>query len=165
MMFRSLIAALVAGVCAVGSAKAQNSFAPLVEKVMPSVVNISARQQEAEDAPEVQNKLVFGKPENRFGLGSGFIIGADGYIATNRHVIEQADSITVITNDQKEYQANLVGQDVQTDLALIKIEPEAELQAVEFGDSDKIKVGDWVLAAGNPFGLGSSVSAGNISEK
>lgn len=165
MMFRSLIAALVAGVCAVGSAKAQNSFAPLVEKVMPSVVNISARQQEAEDAPEVQNNLVFGKPENRFGLGSGFIIGADGYIATNRHVIEQADSITVITNDQKEYQANLVGQDVQTDLALIKIEPEAELQAVEFGDSDKIKVGDWVLAAGNPFGLGSSVSAGIISAK
>lgn len=165
MMFRSLIAALVAGVCAVGSAKAQTSFAPLVEKVMPSVVNISARQQEAEDEPEVQNNLVFGKPENRFGLGSGFIIGADGYIATNRHVIEQADSITVITNDQKEYQANLVGQDVQTDLALIKIEPEAELQAVEFGDSDKIKVGDWVLAAGNPFGLGSSVSAGIISAK
>lgn len=165
MMFRSLIAALLAGVCAVGSAKAQTSFAPLVEKVMPSVVNISARQQEAEDAPEVQNNLVFNEHENRFGLGSGFIVNADGYIATNRHVIEQADAITVITNNQKEYQATLVGQDLQTDLALIKIEPDEPLSAVVFGDSDKIKVGDWVLAAGNPFGLGSSVSAGIISAK
>lgn len=165
MMFRSLIAALLAGVCAVGSAKAQTSFAPLVEKVMPSVVNISARQQEAEDAPEVQNNLVFDEHENRFGLGSGFIVSADGYIATNRHVIEQADAITVITNNQKEYQATLVGQDLQTDLALIKIEPDEPLSAVVFGDSDKIKVGDWVLAAGNPFGLGSSVSAGIISAK
>lgn len=165
MMFRSLIAALLAGVCAVGSAKAQTSFSPLVEKVMPSVVNISARQQEAEDAPEVQNNLVFDEQEKRFGLGSGFIVSADGYIATNRHVIEQADAITVITNNQKEYQATLVGQDLQTDLALIQIEPDEPLSAVIFGDSDKIKVGDWVLAAGNPFGLGSSVSAGIISAK
>lgn len=165
MMFRSLIAALLAGVCAVGSAKAQTSFSPLVEKVMPSVVNISARQQEAEDAPEVQNNLVFDEQEKRFGLGSGFIVSSDGYIATNRHVIEQADAITVITNNQKEYQATLVGQDLQTDLALIKIEPDEPLSAVVFGDSDKIKVGDWVLAAGNPFGLGSSVSAGIISAK
>lgn len=165
MMFRSLIAALLAGVCAVGSAKAQTSFSPLVEKVMPSVVNISARQQEAEDAPEVQNNLVFDEQEKRFGLGSGFVVSSDGYIATNRHVIEQADAITVITNNQKEYQATLVGQDLQTDLALIKIEPDEPLSAVIFGDSDKIKVGDWVLAAGNPFGLGSSVSAGIISAK
>lgn len=165
MMFRSLIAAILAGFCAAGSAKAQTSFAPLVEKVMPSVVNISARQQEAEDAPEVQNNLVFDEQEKRFGLGSGFIVSADGYIATNRHVIEQADAITVITNNQKEYQATLVGQDLQTDLALIKIEPDEPLSAVVFGDSDKIKVGDWVLAAGNPFGLGSSVSAGIISAK
>lgn len=165
MMFRPLIAALLAGVCAVGSAKAQTSFSPLVEKVMPSVVNISARQQEAEDAPEVQNNLVFDEQEKRFGLGSGFVVSSDGYIATNRHVIEQADAITVITNNQKEYQATLVGQDLQTDLALIKIEPDEPLSAVVFGDSDKIKVGDWVLAAGNPFGLGSSVSAGIISAK
>lgn len=165
MMFRPLIAALLAGVCAVGSAKAQTSFSPLVEKVMPSVVNISARQQEAEDAPEVQNNLVFDEQEKRFGLGSGFVVSSDGYIATNRHVIEQADAITVITNNQKEYQATLVGQDLQTDLALIQIEPDEPLSAVIFGDSDKIKVGDWVLAAGNPFGLGSSVSAGIISAK
>lgn len=165
MMIRPLIAALLVGFCAAGSAKAQTSFAPLVEKVMPSVVNISARQQEAEDSPEVQNNLVFGNQENHFGLGSGFVLSADGYIATNRHVIEQADSIAVITNDQTEYQAALVGQDLQTDLALIKIEPKDKLQAVEFGDSDKIKVGDWVLAVGNPFGLGSSVSAGIISAK
>ena len=165
MMFRPLIAAILAGFCAAGSAKAQTSFAPLVEKVMPSVVNISARQQEAEDSPEVQNNLVFDEQEKRFGLGSGFIVSADGYIATNRHVIEQADAITVITNNQKEYQATLVGQDLQTDLALIKIEPDEPLSAVIFGDSDKIKVGDWVLAAGNPFGLGSSVSAGIISAK
>lgn len=165
MMIRPLIAALLVGFCAAGSAKAQTSFAPLVEKVMPSVVNISARQQEAEDSPEVQNNLVFGNQEKHFGLGSGFVLSADGYIATNRHVIEQADSIAVITNDQTEYQAALVGQDLQTDLALIKIEPKDKLQAVEFGDSDKIKVGDWVLAVGNPFGLGSSVSAGIISAK
>lgn len=165
MMFRPLIAAILAGFCTAGSAKAQTSFSPLVEKVMPSVVNISARQQEAEDAPEVQNNLVFDEQEKRFGLGSGFVVSADGYIATNRHVIEQADAITVITNNQKEYQATLVGQDLQTDLALIKIEPDEPLSAVVFGDSDKIKVGDWVLAAGNPFGLGSSVSAGIISAK
>ena len=165
MMIRPLIAALLVGFCAAGSAKAQTSFAPLVEKVMPSVVNISARQQEAEDSPEVQNNLVFGNQEDHFGLGSGFVLSADGYIATNRHVIEQADSIAVITNDQTEYQAALVGQDLQTDLALIKIEPKDKLQAVEFGDSDKIKVGDWVLAVGNPLGLGSSVSAGIISAK
>ena len=165
MMFRPLIAALLAGVCAVSSAKAQTSFAPLVEKVMPSVVNISAQQQETEDAPDVQNNLVFGEQDSHFGLGSGFVISADGYIATNRHVIEEAEAITVITGDKKEYQATLVGQDLQTDLALIKITPEDKLQAVEFGNSDEIKVGDWVLAAGNPFGLGSSVSAGIISAK
>lgn len=165
MLYVCLFATLVIGIFAIGSAYAQTSFAPLVAKVMPSVVSISVQQTEAEDAPEVVNNLLFGLPENRFGLGAGFIVDTEGYIATNRHVIEQAGAIVVTTADKKEYPATLTGYDVQTDLALLKIEPETELQAIKFGNSDEVAVGDWVLAVGNPFGLGSSVSAGIISAK
>lgn len=144
---------------------AQTSFAPLAEKLMPSVVNISSQQQDTEDEPGVVNDLLFSAPDGRVALGSGFIVSADGYIVTNRHVIEKASKISVIGFDNQEYEAQVIGDDIKTDVAVIKIMPQKPLLPVEFGDSDKIKVGDWILAIGNPFGLGSSVTAGIISAK
>ncbi len=105
-------------------------------------------------------------PRKQRSLGSGFIISADGFILTNNHVVEKADAITVkLQGDKKEYRAKLVGQDTETDLALIKIEPGSRLPALEFGDSDDAKVGEWVVAIGNPFGLNHTVTAGIISAK
>ena len=143
---------------------AQTSFAPLVEELMPTVVNISTDVKTSVDAPNVLDNLIF-EEENRETLGSGFIVDVNGYIATNFHVIENASKISVITSDGKAFDAKLVGQDLQTDVALIKIEPKEPLSAVVFGDSDIIKAGDWVLAIGNPFGLGNSVTTGIISAK
>ena len=143
---------------------AQTSFAPLVEELMPTVVNISTYIEETTDAPEVQNSLIF-EETNRETLGSGFIIDSNGYIATNRHVVEKASKISVIVSDGTVYDATLIGDDAKTDIAVIKIEPKETLTAVIFGDSDLSKVGDWILAIGNPFGLGSSVTAGIISAK
>ncbi|MBQ8870904.1 MAG: trypsin-like peptidase domain-containing protein [Alphaproteobacteria bacterium] len=146
------------------TAKAQTSFAPLVEELMPMVVNISTDVEIEKDAPEVQNSLIF-EEKNRENLGSGFVVDEQGYIVTNAHVIEKASKISVVTSDGKVYKAEVVGQDSKTDIALIKIKPAKSLTAVVFGNSDEAKVGDWVLAIGNPFGLGSSVSAGIISAK
>lgn len=98
-------------------------------------------------------------------LGSGFIIGKDGYIVTNNHVIENADQIKVILKDGKEYDATIIGRDPSTDLALIKIKPEKELPVLEFGSSEKLKVGEWVVAIGSPFGLAHTVTAGIVSAK
>jgi serine protease Do len=98
-------------------------------------------------------------------LGSGFIIDKDGYIVTNNHVIENADEIVVILNNEKEFDAKIVGRDKNTDLALIKIEPHHKLPVLEFGDSDTLKVGQWVVAIGNPFGLEHTVTAGIVSAK
>lgn len=143
---------------------AQTSFAPLVEELMPTVVNISTYTEAIKDAPNIQNSLTF-EENNRETLGSGFIIDSKGYIATNRHVVEKADKISVIVADGTIYNATLVGDDAKTDIAVIKIEAKDNLIPVVFGDSDVSKVGDWVLAIGNPFGLGSSVTAGIISAK
>ena len=96
-------------------------------------------------------------------LGSGFVISADGYVVTNNHVIENADEITVNFVDGSSLVATLIGTDPKTDIALLKVEPQEGLPFVPFGDSEKARVGDWVLAIGNPFGLGGSVSAGIIS--
>ncbi|MEL6197673.1 MAG: DegQ family serine endoprotease, partial [Pseudomonadota bacterium] len=98
-------------------------------------------------------------------LGSGFVISAEGYVVTNNHVIEEADEITVNFADGSSLPATLVGTDPQTDLALLKVEPAEPLAFVPFGDSEVSRVGDWVLAIGNPFGLGGSVSAGIISAR
>ncbi len=144
---------------------AQMSFAPLAEKVMPSVVNISTRVKETPDTPDVINNLLFTGADGLTALGSGFIVKDDGFIVTNQHVIEQAGEISVITSEGSTYAAKIIGVDLLTDLALIKIEPQTPLSSVEFGDSDQVRIGDWVLAVGNPFGLGSSVSAGIISAK
>lgn len=145
---------------------AQSSFAPVAEKVMPSAVNISTQLKETEDRPDIVNKLLFTTPEGRVALGSGFVARADGYIATNRHVIEDAEDISVVTPMfNRAYQAEIVGVDPMTDLAVLKIDTKEVLQPVVFGNSDQMRIGDWVLAVGNPFGLGSSISAGIISAK
>jgi serine protease Do len=99
------------------------------------------------------------------GLGSGFIIDADGFIVTNHHVIEGAEEITVTLNDGNEYSATVVGDDAKTDLALLKIEANRPLPYITFGNSDKARVGDWVIAVGNPFGFGGTFTAGIISAR
>lgn len=136
---------------------AVESFADLAEKTIPSVVNISTIQNNDDGFFEETDKMQT--------LGSGFIISEDGYIVTNNHVIDKAESINVIVGKDKKYMASLVGKDEKTDIALIKIVPEEKLIPAVFGDSDLIRVGDWVLAIGNPFGLGGSVTAGIISAK
>jgi serine protease Do len=98
-------------------------------------------------------------------LGSGFIIDKDGYIVTNNHVIDNADKIVVILNNEKEYEAQIIGRDKNTDLALIKIESNHNLPVLRFGDSNALKVGQWVVAIGNPFGLEQTVTAGIVSAK
>ena len=160
------------------SARAQSvypSFADLAEKLIPSVVNISTTHDKdavADENADVDSHIettvdsIFNAPlTNKVSLGSGFIIDKQGYIITNNHVIDKAQTITVTTNDNLSYEAKIIGTDRKTDIALIKIEPKKELVPVVFGDSDKIRVGDWILAIGNPFGLGGSVTAGIISAK
>jgi serine protease Do len=98
-------------------------------------------------------------------LGSGFVIDKDGYILTNRHVVEGADQISVSFPNRKSYEAKLVGRDARTDVALLKIEPKEPLTVIEMADSDQVEVGEWVMAIGNPFGLGNSVTVGVVSFK
>jgi serine protease Do len=98
-------------------------------------------------------------------LGSGVVVSGDGYILTNNHVVADADEIQVTLSDKKKYEAQIIGRDPKTDLALIKIKTENTIPAARLGDSDKLMVGDWVVAIGNPFGLGSTVTAGIVSAK
>ncbi|MFN3945073.1 MAG: Do family serine endopeptidase [Allosphingosinicella sp.] len=162
------------------------SFADLAARLQPAVVNISTRQS-IQISRQRQLPPGFEEFFRRFGgevpqgegdgtvtqrggsLGSGFIISADGYIVTNNHVVAPArnnaivESITVTLADRTEYQARLIGRDTQSDLALLKIEPQGNLPFVRFGDSTQTRVGEWVLAIGNPFGLGGTVTAGIVS--
>ena len=101
--------------------------------------------------------------EHVMALGSGFVIDPRGYVVTNNHVVANAEKVTVTFQDQSQYPATVVGRDSRTDLALLKIKPDKPLAYVTWGNSDKIKVGDWVVAVGNPFGLGGSVTAGIVS--
>lgn len=153
-----LITGFIFSLSGISAAQAQYpSFADLAEKLMPSVVNISTvtlpNDQETDDTAASE------------ALGSGFIMDQQGYIITNHHVVDKAQSIEVILSDNTKTEAVLIGKDPKTDIALIKITPPYPLSAVKFGDSDKIRVGDWILAVGNPFGLGSSVTAGIVSAK
>jgi serine protease Do len=158
------------------------SFADLAEKLSPSVVNISTTQTVEQTPRRDGPALPDGNPlEDLFrdfyengqprgpqttqSLGSGFVISPEGYIVTNNHVIEDADEITVNFPDGNSLPATLVGSDTKTDIALLKVEPKAPLPFVNFGNSDASRVGDWVLAIGNPFGLGGSVSAGIVSAR
>ncbi len=159
-------------------------FADLVEAVAPSVVNISTRKAVGSDEPAVPApELPPGSPFEEFfeeffdrdrerqqprrtqSLGSGFVIDPEGFVVTNNHVIAEADEVTVIFNDDREYPAEVVGRDPKTDLALLKIEPDAPLVALEWADSDAVRVGDWMFAIGNPFGLGLTVTAGIVSAR
>lgn len=100
----------------------------------------------------------------RVGFGSGVIVSEDGYIVTNNHVIDGSDDITVVLNNKKEYKAKVIGKDANTDIALLKIE-EHGLPYLEYGNSDDVELGEWVLAVGNPYNLTSTVTAGIISAK
>ncbi|MDB5679656.1 Do family serine endopeptidase [Sphingomonas bacterium] len=162
-------------------AGAPMSFADMVAKLQPAVVNVSTKQKvqvSTQDNPLMQlfggqdpnSGNGGGAPITREGqsLGSGFIISADGYVVTNAHVISAAasgakvESITITLANRKEYVAKLIGTDTTSDLALLKVEA-TNLPFVKFGDSTKARVGDWVIAIGNPFGLGGTVTAGIIS--
>ncbi len=152
---------------------ALDSYADLVDELMPSVVNIST-EKKVIDAKEggIDNVMVDPALQGREALGSGFFIRNDGYILTNQHVIEGAKKITVVTNDDKSFDATIVGVDAPSDLAVLKIsnatadkEHPLVFKSVVFGDANKARIGDKILAFGNPYGLGVSVSAGIISAK
>ena len=155
-----------------------NSFADLAERLSPSVVNISTTTivngGPGAEMPQFPPGSPFEEFFKNFGennrqrkaqsLGSGFIIDAKGIVVTNHHVIENAEEIRVILADETSFTAKVLGQDKKTDIAVLKIEPgDKELAAVAFGNSDSLRVGDWVLAIGNPFGLGGTVTAGIVS--
>jgi serine protease Do len=158
------------------------SLAPLVERVSPAVVTVSAQMsrelaarsdQPAEESDQstpfddllkrFQNRGRRSQEREVIGLGSGFIIDPSGYVVTNNHVAGNSGKITVILQDSSRHAAKLVGRDEKTDLALLKIDVPTKLPYVSWGDSEKAKVGDWVVAVGNPFGLGGTVTAGIIS--
>lgn len=149
-------------------------FADLVERLSPAVVNIATRQRvrDAEQLP----RFPPGSPLERFNegmqgeaqvtsLGSGFIISADGVVITNNHVIQQADAIDVILQNGQRFEATVVGRDPATDIAVLRVQARQPLPFVSFGDSDRARVGDIVLAIGNPFGLGGSLSVGVVSAR
>ena len=150
-------------------AGAPASFADLAAQLQPAVVNISTRQN-VQVPPNPLQQLFGQGPQTRQAqaLGTGFIISADGYIVTNNHVITfqgqgVAESITVKLTDGSEYDARIVGRDTASDIAVLKIESRKPLPFVKFGESGKSRAGDWIIAIGNPFGLGGSVTAGIIS--
>ncbi|UIP07622.1 Do family serine endopeptidase [Erythrobacter sp. SDW2] len=159
---------------------APESFADLTEQLQPAVVNISTRQRVEVDTRNPFAGTPFeglfsqrgqpSTPQTREAqsLGSGFIISADGYVVTNNHVISPegratVEAITVTTPDGTEYEAELVGADAQSDLAVLKISGTKPFPFVQFGDSAQARVGDWVIAIGNPFGLGGTVTSGIVS--
>tara|TARA_Y100001960_G_scaffold124865_1_gene133106 strand:+ start:392 stop:1780 length:1389 start_codon:yes stop_codon:yes gene_type:complete len=154
------------------------SFADLAEKLMPSVVNISTTQiittrtnpfpfEFPPGSPFEDMFRDFGEPKERrtSALGSGFIIDKDGIVVTNNHVIQGAEDIFVTVNDNKEYAAEIIGTDPLSDIAVLKIKSDQKFSPVKFGDSDSARVGDWVIAIGNPFGLGGTVTSGIISAR
>ncbi len=160
------------------------SFADVVERASPAVVNISVtkvmgptpttgwREAWPRDVPRSPLDEFFGRffevpgvPRRAAGAGSGFIVDPDGYIVTNHHVVSDAEEIVVTLADGRQLDARVVGDDPQMDLALLEVDAGEPLPYVRFGDSDAVRVGDWVLAIGNPFGLGGSASAGIVSAR
>lgn len=175
---------------ATASADADEALADLVEQVAPSVVTVLARQEGSSRGADADLQKRFGIPEGspfeeffkkfghgdgfpdqfrndqpREGLGSGFILDPEGWLVTNHHVVDGADRVTVLLNDGREFDADIVGLDEKTDLALLRIEAKEALPFVELGDSDEIRVGEDVMAVGNPFGLGGTVTSGIVSAK
>jgi serine protease Do len=161
-----------------------STFADLAEKVTPAVVTITSshkveRQSEMPDVPfqfppgspfedffrHFREQQGQGGTEHVRALGSGFVIDASGYVVTNNHVVDQATDIEVKLSTGKEYPAKLIGTDAKTDLALLKIDAGQSLPMVKFADSDKLRIGDWVMSVGNPFGLGGTVTTGVLSAR
>lgn len=154
-------------------ARALDSYADIVDELMPSVVNISTEKKVIDTREhDVDNVMIDPSLQGREALGSGFFIRSDGYILTNHHVIEGAKKITVVTNDNKSFEASVIGIDKPSDLAVLKIDNKTNdkenpliFKSVIFGDAEKARIGDKILAFGNPYGLGVSVSSGIISAK
>jgi serine protease Do len=158
----------------------RNSFAPVVKKVLPSVVTITSARivktgfQGGDDGIPPMFRQFFGdqgngggqfrmpRQQREQGLGSGVIVSPNGYILTNNHVVDHATTVTVIMPDKHEYNARVVGADPKTDLAVLKVDA-GTLEPITIGDSDKVQVGDYVLAVGNPFGVGKTVTMGIVS--
>ncbi|WP_370873094.1 Do family serine endopeptidase [Peteryoungia aggregata] len=186
MILPALLMGTALAVGAVGAprpafAQGPDSVADLASGLLGAVVNISTSQSVAEEGdgplPQVPEGSPFqelfedfyknregGESNNRVNsLGSGFVIDPTGFIVTNNHVIENADDIEVIFSDGSKLKAKLIGTDTKTDLSVLKVEPPQPLTSVKFGDSRKMRIGDWVMAIGNPFGLGGSVTVGIIS--
>ncbi|NLD35508.1 MAG: DegQ family serine endoprotease [Desulfatiglans sp.] len=162
----------------VSAKPAPDSFSGLVKEASPSVVYISTKKTIKQRflSPFGQNDPLreffekfygdrFPRDRPQSGLGTGFIIDKEGYILTNNHVVEMADEIKVTLEDKSEFEAKIVGRDPETDIALIRIEGAKNLKALKLGDSDLMDVGDWVVAIGNPYGLGNTVTAGIVSAK
>ena len=180
-----LVAALLVAACTAGAPggaaarSAPESFSPLVKRVLPSVVNIavtetvSGGEVAAQLPPELRDTPLgrefrrrFGnRREQLMGAGSGFVIDPSGLIVTNNHVVGHADKIVVSLVDGTQLPASVVGTDDLTDVAVIKVNAAHPLAYVTWGDSRQVEVGDWILAAGNPFGLGGSVTAGIVSAR
>ena len=149
-------------------AGAPASFADLTAQLQPAVVNIAVRQKIKAENP-LAAMLGGGAPQRLAeAQGSGFIVSADGYVVTNNHVISldrenPADAVTVTMPDATEYTARVVGRDTDSDIAVLKIDAKSPLPFVQFGQSSKARAGDWVIAIGNPFGLGGTVTSGIVS--
>jgi serine protease Do len=189
----ALAAVAPAGVVDAGVQYGPPSFADLAERVEPAVVSITVtgktdvaagRKGQEHPLPQFPEGSPFGEFFEQFrnrvpgmpggdnsaqrkfqGVGSGFIISPDGYVVTNNHVVEHATEIGVILQDGTHYEATIKGRDPKTDLALLKVNTDAPLPFVELGDSDSVRVGEWVVAVGNPFGLGGTVTAGILSAR
>jgi serine protease Do len=168
---------LTLAACAPTPAAAQRGlipdFADLAERVQPAVVNIAVTSEQRMDIPPELRGTPFERyfrdrqrrRQEVMGAGSGFVIDPAGYIVTNNHVVGNASRVVVALQDGSELPARVVGTDELTDLALLKVEPRTTLTAVPWGSSSAARVGSWVLAAGNPFGLGGTVTAGIISAR
>lgn len=184
------LALVLAAPALAASSKGPDTVADVAEKVMDAVVNISTSQNVAPSRSVPTPQLPPGSPFEDFfdeffkrrqqedsdqgqtqrprrvsSLGSGFVIDPAGFIVTNNHVIADADEIYANFNDGTKLKAELIGRDTKTDLALLKVKSDKPLVAVKFGDSDKMRVGDWVMAIGNPFGLGGTVTVGVVSAR
>ena len=171
-----------APVAAISDASTPASFADIAKKLSPSVVNIKVVKKvenvgfASPDIPEGPfhdffEKFFQGMPQNapapkiQKGMGSGVIISKDGYVLTNNHVVDGAKEVIITLADQKEYKGRIIGTDRQTDVAVVKIDAQESFPASTLGNSDALKVGDWVVAIGNPFGLDRTVTAGIVSAK
>jgi len=181
----ALAAAFVFAFSAPAQARGPENIADVAEQVIDAVVNVSTKQtveMSANEMPELPpdaspedllNQLLKPRkkgdkpmtPHRVNSLGSGFIIDPSGLIVTNNHVISDADEVDVILNDGSTLKAEIIGRDTKTDLALLKVKTEKPLKAVKFGDSDRLRLGEWVIAIGNPFSLGGTVTAGIVSAR